>query len=286
MLKRKCLRCRLAANAGSIGECSPVESCAAADRQTSDGSAQSKGESSGAAETRVASSGLKEQQSGKMQPQCETADIAHKAGNELAAEPCTLETRRGQESETESVSHQQQGVPMSQALSLPDSQLAIAKRAEPAKVAAPHLSFRRWDAMGNSNNAASEPYRLPKAGPLKAGGHALAGLQRWMAHASAEKPAKLESFDRKLGRPPNAVLEVRATNSRWFEIGCNAHVASLATCNPSLQRFWSTEQQIRAGEARHAERWIVDVPAAMVDVAARNCEVASCKHGHRTIWRH
>lgn len=56
-----------------------------------------------------------------------------------------------------------------------------------------------------------EPDRLPRAEPQSDGRIVLKGMQRFKASAGRDKHPKLESFDRKLGRQPNAIIEVRTS---------------------------------------------------------------------------
>ena len=53
-----------------------------------------------------------------------------------------------------------------------------------------------------------EPERLPRAEPEPDGGFLLKGLHHFHVSANRDQQAKLESFDRKLGRKPNAINEV------------------------------------------------------------------------------
>lgn len=54
----------------------------------------------------------------------------------------------------------------------------------------------------------SEPERLPQAVPEKDGRFVLKGLERFKKTAGQSRAQKLESFDRRIGRQPNAIREV------------------------------------------------------------------------------
>lgn len=164
-----------------------------------------------AKEAKATSGSLSEQENGDVQSISGGASVSHSISDRPVAQQQSSQGAAKCNLEPKSFSQGKSG-PISQSLNTLGSQPI--RRAAPGALAAPQLSFRRWDVIGNLDNAASEPYRLPKAAPLEAGGQSLAGLRRWVAYASADKRAKLESFDRKLGRPPNAVLEVPYNSHR------------------------------------------------------------------------
>ena len=62
----------------------------------------------------------------------------------------------------------------------------------------------RLTAAGPQNRPAAAASRLPQLDP----GQGLKGLGRFKMRTGHDRRAKLESFDRRLGRQPNAILEV------------------------------------------------------------------------------
>ena len=80
--------------------------------------------------------------------------------------------------------------------------------------------------LDNTHRAMAEPERLPCVEPEQDGSFQLKGLSRLRILGDKAKPLKLESFDRRLGRQPNAIVQA-SSHLLWRDHECHHSVSCL-----------------------------------------------------------
>lgn len=91
-----------------------------------------------------------------------------------------------------------------------EESILLGGEAGPARVASSRSQIASYsgDKGPNSTNIHMEPERLPAATAEKDGNIVLKGVDRFRNDRAQSRVQKLESFDRRIGRQPNAIKEV------------------------------------------------------------------------------